>query len=90
MIDAGWIKLKPQEGQPSVTENPFPNHDGKGSATVNALDGLAHLDSSTAKTEIARPARAIKEGAEGEEWLLTLGPLGSGYWAAEGAWDDWD
>lgn len=26
------------------------------------FDGLAHLDSSTAKTEIARPARAIKEG----------------------------
>lgn len=51
------------------------------------FDGLARLDSSTAKTEIARPARAIKEG---EEWLLTLGPLFSGYWAEEGAWDDRD
>ena len=29
------------------------------------FDGLARLDSSTAKTEIARPARAIKEGEEG-------------------------
>ncbi|KAK4412076.1 hypothetical protein Salat_2972900 [Sesamum alatum] len=51
------------------------------------FDGLARFDSSTAKTEIARPARAIKEG---EEWLLTLGPLFSGYWAEECAWDDRD
>lgn len=41
------------------------------------FDGLAHLDSSTAKTEIARPARAIKEGEgvapyAGTPWLWLL------------------
>lgn len=55
----------------------------EGSGSESPFDGLARLDSSTAKTEIARPARAIKEG---EERLLTLGPLFSCYWAEEGAW----
>ena len=41
----------------------------EGSGSDSTFDGLARLDSSTTKTEIARPARAIKEG---EEWLLSL------------------
>lgn len=74
MIDAGWIKWKPQEGQPSVTENPLPNHDGKGSATVNALDGLSSQDTRPRVCDVRIPMKMIFESLIFAGYITTVPP----------------